>query len=78
LDFGVTEQRTHDHKRHGPTNLFAALDVGSGQVTAECHPRRTGVEFLTFLRAWLAANPNVSFHFTPVGSSRLNMIEDHD
>jgi transposase len=102
LDFGVTEQRTHDYRRHGITNLFAALDVSSGQVTADCYPERTGARFVAFLRkavkphagkeihvvldnlsthdtpevkAWLAANPNVTFHFTPVGSSWLNMIE---
>src|SRR6185369_2833871 len=50
LDFGVTEQRTHDYKRHGITNLFAALDVGSGQVTAACYAQRTGERFLEFLR----------------------------
>jgi transposase len=27
------------------------------------------------VKAWLAANPNVTFHFTPVGSSWLNQIE---
>jgi transposase len=25
--------------------------------------------------AWLEKNPNVTFHFTPVGSSWLNQIE---
>ncbi|MEU7873327.1 IS630 family transposase [Dactylosporangium sp. NPDC049140] len=102
MDFGVTEQRTHDYLRHGITNLFAALDVSSGQVTAACYPDRTGERFLAFLRqavkphkgkeihvvldnlsthttpeikTWLAANPNVTFHFTPVGSSWLNQIE---
>lgn len=102
LDFGVTEKRTHDYRRHGTTNLFAALDIATGQVTAACHPDRDGARFLAFLRqavnphsgkevhvvldnlsthttpavrAWLAANPNVTFHFTPVGSSWLNMIE---
>jgi hypothetical protein len=29
------------------------------------------------VRAWLAANPNVTFHFTPTGSSWLNMIVRH-
>jgi hypothetical protein len=38
LDFGVTDQRTHCYKRHGITNLFAALGVGTGQVTAACPP----------------------------------------
>ncbi|MET7846097.1 transposase, partial [Streptomyces sp. NPDC005356] len=27
------------------------------------------------VKAWLAKNPHVHFHFTPVGSSRLNQIE---
>jgi transposase len=102
IDFGVTEKRTHDYKRHGTTNLFAALDVATGTVVADCYPQRTGAEFLAFLRkavkphrgteihvvldnlsthdtpevkAWLEANPNVTFHFTPVGSSWINQIE---
>jgi transposase len=102
VDFGVTEKRTHDYKRHGTTNLFAALNVATGTVVADCYPQRTGAEFLAFLRkavkphrgkeihvvldnlsthdtpeiqAWLAANPNVTFHFTPVGSSWMNQIE---
>jgi transposase len=27
------------------------------------------------VRAWLARNPNVTFHFIPVGSSWINQIE---
>jgi len=27
------------------------------------------------VEAWLARNPNVTFHFTPVGSSWINQIE---
>src|SRR4051812_39886749 len=50
LDFGVTEQRTHDYRRHGITNLFAALDVATGQVTADCQPVRDSARFLAFLR----------------------------
>jgi transposase len=102
VDFGVTEKRTHDYVRHGTTNLFAALNTATGKVTADCYPRRTGEDFLRFLRkavrphrgkeihvvldnlsthdtpevrAWLERNPNVTFHFTPIGSSWLNQIE---
>jgi transposase len=102
IDFGLSEKRTHDYQRHGTTNLFAALNTGTGEIFADCHPRRTAVEFLAFVkravkphagkqihvvldnlsthdtpevRAWLAANPTVSFHFTPVGSSWINQIE---
>lgn len=102
ITFDATEQRTHDYRRHGTTNLFAALNVGTGTVFGECLPTRNGADFLTFLKkavkphkgkeihvvldnlsthgtpevqAWLAKNPNVRFHFTPVGSSWLNQIE---
>ena len=102
VDFGMTEKRTHDYQRHGTTNLFAALNTATGEVIADCHPRRTGPDFLAFIKkavkphagkeihvvldnlsthdtpdvqAWLAANPNITFHFTPVGSSWMNQIE---
>ena len=34
VDFGWTEKRTHDYRRHGTTNLFAALNTATGKVTA--------------------------------------------
>ena len=98
----MTEKRTHDYVRHGTTNLFAALNVTTGEVFGQCTPTRDGADFLAFLRqavtphagkdihvvldnlsthktpevrAWLAQNPQVSFHFTPIGSSWINQIE---
>lgn len=47
IAFGKTEKRTHDYVRHGTTNLFAALNVGTGEVIGECYPRRRTGEFLT-------------------------------
>jgi transposase len=41
---------THDYKRYGTTTLFAALDVLSGRVIGQCHPRHRNQEFLKFLR----------------------------
>jgi putative transposase len=41
---------THDYLRHGTTTLFAALDVGSGQVLTQCKARHRHQEFLQFLR----------------------------
>jgi hypothetical protein len=35
IESGVTEKRTHDYKRHGTTNLFAALNVATGTVVAD-------------------------------------------
>jgi transposase len=103
IAFDATEQRTHDYVRHGTTNLFAALNVATGEVFGECRPTRDGENFLAFLKravkphagkeihvvmdnlsihttldvyAWLEKNPNVHFHFTPIGSSWLNQIEN--
>jgi putative transposase len=57
MGFGYVEGVTHDYKRHGTTTLFAALDVLTGQVLAECKPRHRHQEFLGFLRAIEAAVP---------------------
>ena len=46
---GVPERRTHDYVRYGTTNLYAALDVASGQVIAEMTPRHRAEEFRRFL-----------------------------
>ena len=39
---GVPERHSHDYVRNGTTNLYAALDVASGQVLADMAPRRRG------------------------------------
>ena len=41
---------THDYKRHGTTDLFAAYNVATGAVIAECHPRHSNQEFLCLMR----------------------------
>jgi transposase len=46
---GTPERRTHDYRRHGTTNLYAALDVASGQVIADMTPRHRAEEFRRFL-----------------------------
>jgi transposase len=46
---GTPERRTHDYRRYGTTNLYAALDVASGNVIAELTPRHRAEEFRRFL-----------------------------
>jgi transposase len=46
---GVPERRTHDYVRNGTTNLYAALDVASGQVISDMSPRHRAEEFRRFL-----------------------------
>src|SRR5215203_1014605 len=46
---GVAERRTHDYRRHGVTNLYAALDVASGNVITDLASRHRAEEFRRFL-----------------------------
>jgi transposase len=72
---GTPERRTHDYKRNGTTNLYAALDVASGQVIADMSPRHRAEEFRRFLNLIDRNVPehldvhvvldNVSTHKTP-------------
>ena len=41
---------THDYKRHGTTDLFAALNVATGEVLYDCRQRHTGADVLAFFR----------------------------
>ena len=40
---------THDYKRNGTTNLFAALNLLDGKVIGSCLPRHRHQEFIRFL-----------------------------
>ena len=71
---GQVERHTHDHRRHGTTCLFAALEVGTGQVTTDTRARHTGADFLAFMQRVARAYPegelhvvldNLSTHSTP-------------
>jgi len=72
---GVPERRTHDYVRNGTTNLYAALDVASGNVIADMTPRHRAEEFRRFLNLIDKSVPehldvhivldNVSTHKTP-------------
>jgi transposase len=46
---GQVERRTHDYKRHGVTDLFAALNLATGQVVHQTRRQHRAVEFRKFL-----------------------------
>lgn len=46
---GMAERQTHDYRRHGTTDLFAALDVHSGRVIGECRKRHCAADVCAFL-----------------------------
>ena len=52
----------HEYKRHGTTNLFAALDVATGQVQAHHAQRRRRVEFLAFMNKVVAQHGTREIH----------------
>jgi transposase len=54
---GQPERVTHDYRRHGTTDLFAALDVKAGTVIGACKGRHRAVEFRAFLDQVEAAGP---------------------
>jgi transposase len=72
---GQVERRTHDYKRHGITDLFAALNLATGEVIHHLRPQHRAVEFRKFLQAIDRAVPaeldvhvvldNSSTHKTP-------------
>jgi putative transposase len=50
MGLGYVEGITHQYQRHGTLTLFAALDVASGKVIAQCKKRHRHQEFLQFLK----------------------------
>jgi transposase len=50
LKKGRCGTRTHDYKRQGTTNLFAALELLQGRVIGQCYARHRHQEWLKFLR----------------------------
>ncbi|MGE3509009.1 MAG: IS630 family transposase [Vicinamibacterales bacterium] len=51
MDIGRPERRTHNYLRHGTLDLFAALNVATGQILASCTRRHRAHDFVAFLRA---------------------------
>lgn len=100
---GLPESRTHDYRRNGQIDLFAALNLLDGTVVTEFHHRHRHREFLVFLRTldervppeldvhlvldnlsahkhervtrWFERHPRFHVHWTPTGSSWINLVE---
>jgi transposase len=47
---GSPQRASHDYRRFGTSDLYAALDIGSGQVIGSLHARHRAVEFKQFLQ----------------------------
>ncbi len=49
MDIGQPERQTHNYIRHGTLDLFAALNVATGEVIAACKRRHRAKDFVAFL-----------------------------
>jgi transposase len=54
---GTPARRTHDYRRYGTTNLYAALDLASGNVISDLTSRHRAEEFRRFLNLIDASVP---------------------
>jgi transposase len=50
LKSGRAGTMTHDYRRHGTTDLFAALDLATGKVLYDCRKRHTSADVLAFFK----------------------------
>lgn len=63
MDFGQPERRTHNYIRHGTLDLFAALNVATGEVLARCKRRHRATDLVDFLRDLDAkVEPDLDIH----------------
>jgi transposase len=62
LRSGRATRHTHDYKRHGVVDLYAALEVATGQVTHRLSTRHTAADFLAFMRKVVRTYPGRELH----------------
>jgi transposase len=62
LRTGRAVRHTHDYKRHGVVDLFAALEVATGKVTHELRESHTGADFLGFMKKVVDRFPGQELH----------------
>ncbi|MBY0279444.1 IS630 family transposase [Candidatus Binatia bacterium] len=62
LRSGRAVRHTHDYKRHGVVDLFAALEVATGKVTHRVSDTHTGADFLAFMKKVVRQYPGRELH----------------
>src|SRR6266567_5774823 len=62
LTAGQIRRHTHDYKRNGVVDLYAALNVATGRVTGQCTDTHTGADFLAFIQKLAREYPDLDLH----------------
>ena len=76
---GQVERRSHDYRRHGTTDLFAALNVKTGSVIGACKRRHRSEEFRAFLdqvEASVPADLDVHLVLDNASSHKTRLVHD--
>jgi transposase len=75
LRTGRAVRHTHDYRRHGVLDLYAALEIATGQVTHRFSPTHTAADFLQFMKKVVRAYPERDLHVVLDNSSTHNTEE---
>ena len=59
---GRAARHTHDYKRHGVLDLYAALNVATGEVAHACTESHTAADFLSFMKLVSKKHPRRELH----------------
>jgi transposase len=62
LRSGRAVRHTHDYKRNGVVDLYAALEVATGKVTHRVTDSHTGLDFLAFMKTVVRRYPAQELH----------------
>jgi transposase len=62
LRSGRARRHTHDYKRHGVMDLYAALEVATGNVTHKVTDSHTAADFLGFMNKVVRSYPKQELH----------------
>jgi transposase len=75
LRAGRAVRHTHDYRRHGILDLFAALEVATGKVTHTFSASHTAADFLRFMKKVARTYPGRDLHVVLDNSSTHNTEE---
>jgi transposase len=64
-----TVRHTHDYRRHGVLDLYAALEIATGRVAHAFSPTHTAADFLRFMKKVARTYPNRELHVVLDNSS---------
>src|SRR5688572_28089192 len=66
---GRAARHTHDYKRHGVLDLYAALNIATGEVAHACTDTHTAADFLGFMKLVARLHPKHELHVVLDNSS---------